>query len=132
METGDNKLDKLKSRQPFSVPEGYFEGFTDDFMTRLPEKHAEEEEAKKISFSERMKPLLYLAAMFVGAVILINIINYSKKDSSNGSNGISVVSSVGDATDSGDDAEFLEYIEDMYADKYALSYIDDLMIIGNQ
>ena len=129
METEDNKLDKFKGRQPFRVPDGYFESFTEDFMTRLTEKPGAE--PKKISLTERMKPLLYLAAMFAGAAILINIINYNKEDSSNGSNGISVVSSVGDATDSGDDAEFLEYIEDMYADKYALSYIDDLMIIGN-
>jgi hypothetical protein len=124
METEDNKLNKLLGRQPFSVPEGYFEHFTEDFMSRLPEKQTTE--AKIIPFFERMKPLLYLAAMFAGAVILLNIFNYNKKDNTAGSNGISVVSSTGDATGSGDDAEFLEYIEEMYADKFALSYIDDL------
>ena len=126
METEDNKLNKLKGRQPFRVPEGYFEGFTEDFMSRLPEKQVTE--TKTISFSERMKPLLYLAAMFAGALIIINIINFNKKDNTDVSNVTSVVSPItGNATDSDDDAEFLEYIEDMYADKYALSYIDDLM-----
>jgi len=125
METEDNKLNKLKGRQPFSVPEGYFEGFTEDFMSRLPEKQVTE--TKTISFSERMKPLLYLAAMFAGALILINIFNFTKKDNSDISNGASIVSTTGNSTDSDDDAEFLKYIEDMYADKYALSYIDDLM-----
>ena len=124
METEDNKLDKLKGRQPFRVPEGYFENFTEDFMTRLPEK--QETDTKIVPFSERLKPLLYLAAMFAGALILINVFNDNKKDSSNGSTGTAVVSSTGDTMDSGDDTEFLEYIEDMYADKYALSYIDDI------
>ena len=124
METEDNKLNKLKNRQPFRVPEGYFENFTEDFMSRLPEK--QETETKIVSFSERLKPLLYLAAMFAGALILINIFNYNKKVDPNDSNGTSVVASTGDSTASGDDSEFFEYIEDMYADKYALSYIDDL------
>ena len=125
METEDNKLNKLKGRQPFHVPEGYFEHFTENFMARLPEKQVEK--TKIISFSERMKPLLYLAAMFAGALILINIFNYNKKDDPIGSAGTSVVTSAGNTTEHSDDAEFLEYIEDMYADKFALSYIDDLM-----
>ena len=124
METEDNKLNKLKGRQPFQVPEGYFESFTENFINRLPAKPATE--TKIISLFDRAKPLLYLAAMFVGAAILINVINYKNSDSPDASNGTSMVSSVVDTTDS-DDAEFLEFIEEMYADKYALSYIDDLM-----
>ena len=120
MEKENNKLDELMNRQPFRVPEGYFEGFTDDFISRLPEKSVSE--AKKISLYDRVKPWLYMAALFVGAIIIFNIYN-SSNTSADANNGMAKTTNVTET----DDAEFLEYIEDMYTDKYALSYIDDYM-----
>ena len=129
MEKENNKLDELMSRQPFRVPDGYFEGFTEDIMSRIPEKPVSESE--KISLYTRIKPLLYLAAMFAGAIILLNIISDKKANLREAGNGASVksglISSTNDPADIGEDADFLEYIEDMYADKYAISYIDDFM-----
>jgi len=130
MEREKNTLNELMDRQPFRVPEGYFEGFTDKIMSRLPEKP--EPESEKISIYTRVKPFLYLAAMFVGAMIMINIIGKKKAGSPEDDNGTPVTSGlVSSVTDPvvgiSEDAEFLEYIEEMYVDKYALSYIDDFM-----
>jgi len=129
MEKEKNTLDELLNRQPFRVPEGYFEGFTDELMSRIPEKTVSEPEI--ISIYTRIKPFLYLAAMFVGAIIMVNIIGKMKSGSPEDDNGTPVntglVSSVNDPAGISEDAEFLEYIEEMYVDKYALSYIDDFM-----
>jgi len=129
MDTKNNKLDEIKSRQPFRVPEGYFDNFTEEFMSRLPEKHVEE--PKKISFSERVKPWLYMAAAFAGILILFNVFNlFSETPDTQNDTSVKTASTTplsGD-TISDEDAEFLEYIEDMYTDKYAISYIvDDFM-----
>lgn len=129
MDIKNNKLDALGRRKPFRVPESYFENFTEDFMSRLPEKRAEE--TKKISFSERVKPWLYMAAAFVGILILFNVFNlFTETPDGQGDTSVKTVSSVSRSGDtvSDEDAEFLEYIEDMYTDKYAISYIvDDFM-----
>ena len=129
MEKEKNTLEELLNRQPFRVPEGYFEGFTDQLMSRIPEKTVSEPET--ISIYTRIKPFLYLAAMFVGAMIMLNVIGKKNSGSSGDDNGTPVnaglVSSVNDHVVTNEDAEFLEYIEEMYVDKYALSYIDDFM-----
>ena len=124
METGNNKLNELINKQPFRVPEGYFDSLTENIMNSLPDKSVPE--AKKISLFERVKPLLYMAGMFVGALILINVISNSKNDSSGGTNDDIVVSSVdSNAVDISEDAEFREYIRDRHVNIYAISYIDD-------
>ena len=128
METKSNKLNSLKGRQPFRVPEGYFDGLTEDIMRRLPEKSVEE--PKVVSLFDRVKPFLYLAAMFVGIVVFLNIYRGMQPTSHGNNNGMlakTASTTSGDVADIGEDAEFLEYIEDVYADKYAIFYIDDLM-----
>ena len=131
MEKEKNKLDELMRKQPFRVPEGYFEGFTDDFMSRIPDETVSGSEPEEISLFTRIKPFLYLAAMFVGAMLFINIISDKEKGSPEAGDSNSVkegfVSSASDHVGTGDDAEFLVYIEEMYADKYAISYIDDVL-----
>ena len=128
MEKEKNNLDVLMNRQPFRVPEGYFEGFTDDFMSRIPEKPVSE--SPKISLYTYVKPLLYLAAMFVGAMVFLSIINYMRGGSQEGENGAMAKTEITSSNvyaEIGEDAEFMEYIEEMYTDKYAISYIDDFM-----
>ena len=107
-DTEKNRIDELRDRQPFRVPEGYFEGFTEDFMCRLPKRIATE--TKVVSFYERVKPWLYMAAMFAGIIILFNVISKSSGTAKD-----TVQSSIHVGLESEDDAEYLEYIEDMYA-----------------
>ena len=121
---GKNIEDELRGRQPFRVPDSYFEDFTSDFMSRLPEKTVSR--VKVISFYDRVKPWLYMAAMFAGIIVLFNVFNKSS--------GISdeekpALSSIFVHVDEGDDADFLDFFEEMYVDKYAISrIIDDYLI----
>ena len=128
MEKENNKIFELMNRRPFRVPEGYFEGFTDDLMSRLPEKSVPE--TNKISLYTYIKPLLYMAAMFVGAMVFLSIINYMKVGSPEGENDVTIQTgslSSDASSDLSEDAEFMEYIEEMYVDKYAISYTDDFI-----
>jgi hypothetical protein len=120
-----NRIEQLRDRQPFRVPEGYFEGFTENFMRNLPERKAAE--PKVISFYDRVKPWLYIAAILVGVVILFNVFIDKSAHSDDRNKG--VLSSVKVDANENDDADFVEIFEEMYVDKYALSYIiDDYMI----
>ncbi|MDR2916804.1 MAG: hypothetical protein LBV74_18580 [Tannerella sp.] len=129
MGTKSNKLDELRDRQPFRVPEGYFERFSEDFMSRLPEKTMSESKPKDISLYDRVKPWLYMAAAFVGIIVLFNVFNKTAEiTSQDGNNVTAKTSPLNNTSEADDNADFLEYIEDMYVDKYAISYIyDDFM-----
>ena len=118
LETEKNFFDELRDRQPFSVPEGYFEGFTNDFMRRLPQKTAPE--AKVISLYDRVKPWLYLAATFAGIIILFNIFNKSPEIVNDENIDLTAVHV--DLEEDNDD-EFLE----LFVDMYAMSYLDDYL-----
>jgi len=102
-------LDELRDRNPFQVPEGYFEGFTDDFMRRLPEKTAPE--AKVISLYDRLKPWLYVAATLAGIIVLFNIFTKSPEMSKD----VNLKASIHVDLEEEDDDEFLEFMVDMYA-----------------
>jgi hypothetical protein len=45
-------------------------------MDKLPEKKPVIAEMKEVSRWERLKPLLYMAAMFVGAALIINVATF--------------------------------------------------------
>ena len=56
------------------MPEGYFENLTSEVMGKLPEKEGPAfEEVKQPTMWIRMKPLLYMAAMFIGAALIIRV-----------------------------------------------------------
>ena len=71
MKTTENNLDKIGKVNPFKVPTGYFENFSDKMIAQLPEKEAKEPQV--VSFWERMKPWVYMAAMFTGIMLMVNI-----------------------------------------------------------
>lgn len=64
MKEEQNNLERLRGKQPFKLPEGYMEGLTDRIMSQLPEKPHEKE--KHISLMDRVRPWLYMAAVFAG------------------------------------------------------------------
>lgn len=71
----EDKILKMAGREtPFRVPDGYFENLTERIMDGLPE--VEEKPAMKpvrISMWDRVKPWVYMAAMFVGAALIIRV-----------------------------------------------------------
>lgn len=72
MKEEDKLLKKVGTENPFRVPEGYFESFTSDLMSRLPEKEKTDIHREPTTW-EKVRPWLYMAAMFVGAALIIRV-----------------------------------------------------------
>lgn len=66
-------LKKVGTGNPFRVPEGYFEQLTADVMARLPEKATTDFPQERPTLWTKMKPWVYMAAMFAGAALLIRV-----------------------------------------------------------
>ena len=79
MSNNMNLLDKIGNKNPFTTPEGYFEGLTEQIMAQLPERTAADS-PKVISLWSHVKPWIYMAAMFCGIALMINLYTqgYSK------------------------------------------------------
>ncbi|MDR3253195.1 MAG: hypothetical protein LBT35_06520 [Tannerella sp.] len=120
MRIENSNLEKFKDRNPFRVPDGYFENFTAKMMSSLPEKPVPEK-VVVISMYDRIKPWLYMAAAFAGLMVLFSVLRPER--SSQGADKAQVTLPATEAVDA--DSEFFDSIADMYADKYAMSYIDD-------
>ncbi len=68
---------KIGKENPFSIPDGYFENLTSDVMEHLPEKEMPKD-PKTVTMKDKIRPYLYLAAIFVGAALIIKVLNYQK------------------------------------------------------
>ncbi len=73
MKEEDGLLKKVGVRNPFEVPEGYFENFTSDLMRQLPEKSGTSFAVKAPTLWDKVKPWVYMAAMFAGAALIIRV-----------------------------------------------------------
>lgn len=68
METNNkNILKEIGNRNPFTVPEGYFEGFTLQMEARTSG-------SKTVYLRKIMRPWMYMAAMFLGMLLIGNVI----------------------------------------------------------
>lgn len=68
--TSEEKIKQMVGkREPFKVPEGYFEQLNHSFMDQIPEERTAERPVVRITMFERVKPLLYLAACFGGLML---------------------------------------------------------------
>lgn len=72
MKTRFDKLQEIDKTNPFSVPENYFSEFNKEIMDLLPEK--EFVAPKTVSMWDRVKPWVYMAAMFIGFYFIINFL----------------------------------------------------------
>lgn len=79
METKFNKLKEISKENPFTVPENYFATFNEEIMHRLPEK--EFIPRAPVPLWDRVKPWVYMAAMFVGLYFTINFLTRDTGDS---------------------------------------------------
>jgi len=76
----DNILRKVGTKNPFSVPDGYFENFSTELMNRLPEKESLNIPSEPTLW-ERVKPWVYMTAMFCGIMLSVRIfVGEPKKD----------------------------------------------------
>ncbi|MGN0257000.1 MAG: hypothetical protein ACI4CA_01285 [Bacteroides sp.] len=86
------KLHTPNRQTGFRIPEGYFEGLTQRVMDRLPEAGQqptmEQEPAagNQIAFEpqptlwQKIRPWLYMAAMFTGAALIIRVASPSAEE----------------------------------------------------
>mgnify|MGYP003296161878 CR=1 FL=1 len=68
----DNILRKVGTKNPFQVPDHYFEEVVQEVMARLPEK-APVQPLQEVSTWQRIKPWVYMAAMFCGIMLSVRI-----------------------------------------------------------
>lgn len=68
----DELIKKYGTRNPFTVPEGYFENFPQELMSKLPEKEFTPE--PKVTTWQRIKPWIYMAAMFGGLMLTTRVL----------------------------------------------------------
>ena len=68
----ENILRKAGTGNPFRVPDHYFEDFTQELMSKLPEK-APMSIMPEITLWQRVKPWLYMTAMFIGIMLSVRI-----------------------------------------------------------
>ena len=115
-------LDNLRGKQPFSVPKGYMDGLTDRIMNQIPEKRPQAEEPLVISWADRVRPWLYLAAVFAGLGIFFKTIVGIMPQTENAEDSLLVqserplVSHDEIQDEQEEDLEYLEYIEMKYSD----------------
>ena len=62
---------RLGKENPFKVPEGYFENVIPEIMKQLPE--IEEQGQDEVTLWERVKPWVYMVAMFCGLMFGVRV-----------------------------------------------------------
>lgn len=72
-------LSKIGKENPFKVPDGYFDDFTTQLMDKLPEKPDAIDE-RPVTRWAKLKPYVYMAAMFIGAVLMIKGIHFIESE----------------------------------------------------
>lgn len=73
MKEEDNILKKVGKENAFRVPDGYFDNLTSEVMSRLPEKETPVFIKREPTKWEKIKPWLYMTAMFAGAALIIRV-----------------------------------------------------------
>lgn len=126
MKTNVNNLDHLKKGNPFKVPEGYMENLTDKIMNGLPEKEIPAKPIK-ISLTDRIKPWLYMAAVFAGLGLFFKAITGMEEKPSNPDLIVKTETVPSSYYSSAltEDEEYLNYIEDQYSNYLLASEINN-------
>lgn len=80
-----NKEDfpKIPRSDGLTVPEGYFEDFNKRMISSLPERPWEKEQPRILprSMFQRLKPYLYMAAMFMGVWCMMKMFDLMRPQS---------------------------------------------------
>lgn len=69
----ENRLkEKAGNRNPYKVPDRYFEEFKDELLSKLPE-YPQKPAERDVSVWHKIRPYLYMAAMFAGIWCMMKI-----------------------------------------------------------
>lgn len=122
MKTSHDNLDKLKEKNPFTVPEGYLEGLTQRLMEQIPDT-VQENEPQEVTGWMRIRPFFYMAGMFAGLVLFFKLF-FTMPDPNGGKelSTDSLLVQTGSVTDypsfyttTEEDQEYLDYVEEQYS-----------------
>ncbi|MDE6403568.1 MAG: hypothetical protein K2K86_07145 [Muribaculaceae bacterium] len=78
-------LDRPGHPDGMRVPENYFESFARDMISRLPENELEKQPARLLTPPtrwQRLRPFVYMAAMFAGIWCMMNMFSMIQKNAS--------------------------------------------------
>lgn len=74
-------LDNIGRKSGMSVPDGYFDSFPEKIMKRLPETEPFSEEP--VTVWDRVKPWMYMAAMFAGIALMFKVFTWNSDNGGN-------------------------------------------------
>ena len=80
MKDDKDLITRCGKENPFKTPEGYFEHFHEQLMDNLPEIEVTTNPSTPVSLFERVKPLLYMAAMFAGIIFFVQGLMYIQNE----------------------------------------------------
>lgn len=66
----DNSENKYEKKNPFSVPDGYFDHLEEQVMSRI----SGQEQPRKTPLFHMVKPYIGLAALFVIALVVVQVV----------------------------------------------------------
>ena len=112
-----------RDTEPFRVPDGYFEGLTNRILSALPDLSADAPQPPTVSLMEKVKPLIYLAAAFLGMVLLFKGLSALRPADRTTEQPLYVQHATTPSAAADDEADFLDYLEAQYAD---LFFSDDI------
>ena len=112
-----------RDTEPFRVPDGYFEGLTNRIPSALPDSPADAPQPPTVSLMEKVKPLIYLAAAFLGMVLLFKGLSALRPADRTTERPLYVQHATTPSAAADDEADFLDYLEAQYAD---LFFSDDI------
>lgn len=73
MKEEDEIKRKCGTGNPFTVPEGYFDLFTESIMEKLPQQEIKTFNKPRITTWSRIKPWFYMTAVFAGMFLGIRV-----------------------------------------------------------
>ena len=112
-----------RDTEPFRVPDGYFESLTNRILSALPDPLADAPQPPTVSLMEKVKPLIYLAAAFLGMVLLFKGLSALRPADRTTEQPLYVQHATTPSAAADDEADFLDYLEAQYAD---LFFSDDI------
>ena len=117
-----------RDTEPFRVPDGYFEGLTNRILSALPDDPpADAPQPPTVSLMEKVKPLIYLAAAFLGMVLLFKGLSALRPADRTTEQPLYVqhATTTSPTVLTDDEADFLDYLEAQYADLFFSDNINE-------
>lgn len=120
MRQEDKLKEKVGAKLPYKVPEGYFKSFKQGLMASLPE-YPEKPKQKEMSVWQRIRPYVYLAAMFAGIWCMMQMFHHVSTSTRQTADEYAIASYEPDSFDTyiddseGEDLEIQDEVTNLYS-----------------